>query len=351
MSASDPITLFLDIGSGTQDVLLHIPGREIENCPKFVLPAPARLVAARILAEPAHRPVHLTGVNMGGGFFRAVKARLDAGGRVSATPEAALALGDDPEPLRRMGLEITSAAPAQAAVFELADYDPAWWDRLLADAEVPRPERVAACAQDHGYHPGSSNRIGRFRIWERLLRDSGGHPEALIYHTVPPELTRLAALQQSIGGGPVADTGSAAVLGALYDPEIAALSRERGVAVVNVGNSHTIAFLVFQDRIWGVFEHHTGMLADEALWETLARFRRGALPYAEVFDSGGHGALTLDLPEAAQGFAETALLGPQRGRLAGRGARQPAPGGDMMLAGCFGLLHGLSLVEQAPDKA
>ncbi|WP_369404531.1 hypothetical protein [Salidesulfovibrio brasiliensis] len=38
-------TLCLDIGSGTQDVLLHIPGREIENCPKFILPTPSVRIA------------------------------------------------------------------------------------------------------------------------------------------------------------------------------------------------------------------------------------------------------------------------------------------------------------------
>ncbi len=35
-------TLFLDIGSGTQDVLLHRPGTVLENCPKFVLPSRPR---------------------------------------------------------------------------------------------------------------------------------------------------------------------------------------------------------------------------------------------------------------------------------------------------------------------
>ena len=40
--------LCVDIGSGTQDALLARPGLECENWPRFVLPAPARLVAQRI---------------------------------------------------------------------------------------------------------------------------------------------------------------------------------------------------------------------------------------------------------------------------------------------------------------
>ena len=47
LRATGPV-LCLDIGSGTQDVLLARPGLECENWPRFVLPAPARLVAQRI---------------------------------------------------------------------------------------------------------------------------------------------------------------------------------------------------------------------------------------------------------------------------------------------------------------
>ena len=40
--------LCVDIGSGTQDVLLARPGLEVHNWPRFVLPSPARLAAQRI---------------------------------------------------------------------------------------------------------------------------------------------------------------------------------------------------------------------------------------------------------------------------------------------------------------
>ena len=86
--------LILDIGSGTQDVLLYQEGLELENCPKFILPSPARTVAARIRELTAlGRDIYLHGQNMGGGFWRAVKAHQDAGLKVFAHPDAALALG------------------------------------------------------------------------------------------------------------------------------------------------------------------------------------------------------------------------------------------------------------------
>ncbi len=30
--------------------------------------------------------------------------------------------------------------------------------------------------------------------------------------------------------------------------------------VVNLGNAHTFAALVQADRLWGIYEHHTGLL-------------------------------------------------------------------------------------------
>lgn len=345
-----PATLLLDIGSGTQDVLLHVEGLRLENCPKFVLPAPARVVAARIRGlTAAGRAVHLTGTNMGGGFGRAVAKHLEAGLPVSAERSAAYSLGDDLTRLENMGVVLSETCPPGAEPVALADFDPAFWQRFLEAAGLDRPDGIAAAAQDHGFHPGGpgSNRRGRFKLWERLLLEHGGRPEALIYRTPPAELTRLAALQQSIGGGPVADTGAVAVLGALSEEDIAAETRERGICVVNVGNSHTLAFLIYRGRILGVYEQHTGLIGAEQVWDNLARFRNGGLDFEEVFTAGGHGCLCLDLPREAGDFSPTYVLGPQRDLLKPFHPVFPAPGGDMMLAGCFGLLHGLRLLEQS----
>lgn len=332
-------TLFLDIGSGTQDVLLHFPDQELHNCPKFVLPSPARQVTARLDALAREgRDVHLYGVNMGGGFGGAVRRALDAGRKVTATPGASAALADDPGRVRSMGVDIREDCPAGAVPLALADFDPGFWRAWLAAAGLPYPEAVVAAAQDHGFHPGESNRQGRFRFWERFLRSAEARPESLLHRTPPAEMTRLAALA-SCTAGAVADTGAAAMLGALFMPAVEAEARDRGVLVVNVGNGHTVAFLLFAGRVWGVYEHHTGLLTPERLRGHLDRFARGDLAGEEVFADNGHGALTLPLPAEARGFAPLYVLGPRRGMLEGTsGAHFPAPGGDMMLAGCYGLL-------------
>ncbi len=344
--------LCLDIGSGTQDVLLYFPDRELENCPKLVLPAPSRVLAERIREVTARgRALHLYGHNMGGGFGGAVRAHLATKLPVSCTESAAYSLADDLDALRSDGYVITPDCPDGAEALLCADFDPAFWRTALAALGLPWPGLVTACVQDHGFHPGQSNRRGRFVLWERLLVEAQGQPESLLFDVVPPEFTRLLDLQRSIGGGPVADTGAAAVLGALFEPYIRTRALAQGLTLVNIGNSHTVAFLVFQGRIWGVYEHHTGLLDKERLWSHLARFRRGEIGFEEIFDDRGHGTMRLELPTAAQGFAPTLVLGPRRGLLEGYDVEFPAPGGDMMLTGAFGLVEGLRLRGRLESRA
>ncbi|NEP77090.1 MAG: DUF1786 domain-containing protein [Okeania sp. SIO3B3] len=337
-------TLCLDIGSGTQDVLLYSPDIELENCPKFVLPSPAKRVAARLAGlTEAGQSVYLAGGNMGGGFFGALKAHLQASLPMAAHPDAALAVFDDPARLESMGVQLLECAPEGYVPLLLADYDEGFWRAFLAAAGLEQPDQVVACAQDHGHHQHTGNRKGRFELWERFLVQEQGRPENLVFSHVPPELTRLRTLQRAIGGGLVSDTGSAAVLGALWDGDVAAQSRKHGITLVNIGNSHVLAFLLYAGRMWGVYEHHTGLMNGVKLWDQLQAFREGRLTFEHVFDDNGHGCLRLDVPPQAGGFAPTFVLGPRRSMLAGCPVSLPCPGGDMMLAGCFGLLKGREL--------
>lgn len=341
--------LALDIGSGTQDVLLALPGSVPENWPRFVLPAPARRVAHRLRSlTEARRPVWLCGSNMGGGFFQAVKTHLGEGLPVAATTEASAALYDDPDRVRALGVLIADRRPEGHAPVYLSDYDPGFWTAFLSSASLPLPALVTAAAQDHGVHADMGNREGRFRLWRELLARTQGDPAQWLHTDPPAACTRLAALSRSIGGGPTADTGAAAVLGALSVPDVAERSDREGVLVINVGNSHTLAFRVFRRRILGVYEHHTGLLSTETLLRDLDEFRRGWLPDEQVRAAGGHGCVMLDPPAQAEGFRPAFILGPRRALLAGYGGFI-APHGDMMLAGCHGLLHGLAL-QAAMDK-
>ena len=59
--------LAIDVGAGTQDVLLYDPAREPENSLKLVLPSQTQIVGARVReATAAGLPIHLHGVLMAG---------------------------------------------------------------------------------------------------------------------------------------------------------------------------------------------------------------------------------------------------------------------------------------------
>ena len=269
--------------------------------------------------------------------FWSCRARpYQAGFTVCSTASAASALHDNPAVVQSMGVQIAEQCPPGAVPVPLSDYSPEFFAGLLRQAGLPLPHLVLAGCQDHGFHP-NGNRMGRMQAWTALLQSSA-LPANWIYEQPPAQCTRLLALQKRTGG-PVADTGTCALLGALCVPEVMKRSWREGITIINVGNSHTVAALVYQGQVRGIYEHHTGMRTLQEYLADLEQFRRSWLPCEEVLAHGGHGTAFGPYCEEAGGYEPTYILGPKREFLQGQG-QFLAPYGDMMLAGCFGLLWG-----------
>src|SRR5215213_8561406 len=117
--------LAIDVGAGTQDVLLFDPAREPENCLKLVLPSQTQIVGGRVrAATAAGLPIHLHGVLMGGGASSdAMHDHLAAGLALSATADAARTIHNDLERVRALGVQIRADAPAGAVVIETGDIE------------------------------------------------------------------------------------------------------------------------------------------------------------------------------------------------------------------------------------
>lgn len=328
--------LSLDIGTGTQDVLLALPDTCVKNWPRFVLPSPAVLVAEQIETLAAKgRNIWLTGRNMGGGFAGAVTRALQKGCRIAATACAATALHNDPDRVQAMGVEPAQTCPAGFVPVALADFSLARWQSLLAAHHLPSPNLVLAAVQDHGFQgKGAGNRRVRMARYTALL-EADPDPVSWIFDVPPAEMTRLASLNLSTGG-PVADTATAVLLGALLDETFVRRSYREGATFVNVGNGHIFAALVYRGLVRGIYEHHTSMRTREELLADLGEFRRGFLPADVVQMSGGHGTAYGPVCEEA-GYEPTFICGPCRALLAGCG-QFLAPFGSMMLAGSLGLL-------------
>ncbi|MFN3928934.1 MAG: DUF1786 family protein, partial [Thermoflexus sp.] len=126
--------LCVDIGTGTQDILLYDSEKDLENAYQLILPSPTLRIARAIRqATRERRPILLTGVTMGGGPCQwAVEDHLRAGLSVYATPEAARTFNDDLEAVRAMGVQIVSEDEAarldrRVVRLTLRDFD---WEAL-----------------------------------------------------------------------------------------------------------------------------------------------------------------------------------------------------------------------------
>jgi uncharacterized protein (DUF1786 family) len=347
--------LTVDIGTGTQDILLFDSRLDIENGFKLVVPSPTMIVHRRLQEATRRRQaVLLGGVTMGGGPSGwAAEAHLRAGLALYATPEAARTFNDDLDAVREMGVRLVSEdeaarLPASVLRLELRDFDFAAIARAFAafDVRLDDLDAVAAAVFDHGDSPpGYSDRQFRFDYLDQRIRQSN-RLSAFAYPAaeIPASMTRLRSVAASAGDvdAPlvVMDTAPAAVLGATFDAHIAA--RER-VMIANLGNFHTLAFRLGPQGIEGVFEHHTGLIDLPALERLLRSLADGSLRHADVFDDHGHGALVYraePLPLGEGGF-DVAVTGPRRSLFLRPAALKPyfaTPFGDMMISGCFGLL-------------
>ena len=122
----------LDVGGGTQDLLIWEPGQLVENAVKLVLPSPTRIVARRLAqVTAAGRPVFLTGRQMGGGpLAAAVRRHLAQGLKVYARPTAAVTLHDNLRRVADWGVVLTDDPPPEAV--------PESWQRLLRMVQSAR---------------------------------------------------------------------------------------------------------------------------------------------------------------------------------------------------------------------
>jgi uncharacterized protein (DUF1786 family) len=378
--------LAVDVGTGTQDILLFDSESEIENCFKLVMPSPTALVANRIRVATANRQsVVLSGVMMGGGPCAwAAEAHTKAQLPLYATPDAARTFNDELDMVeKQMGIKLIGEDEAAAlakcedvTAIRMRDVDlNAIRTAFAAFGVSLEPDALALAVFDHGNAPpGYSDRQFRFDYIKGQISDfqSRHSPRvreisnlksdlrlptsvhqlaqfAFRREDIPARMTRFEAVVRSADfDGPMLlmDTAPAAVLGALEDPRVH--GRER-LLVTNVGNFHTLAFRLGPAGIEGVFEHHTGELTREELETYLRKLAAGTLTHQEVFADMGHGALMLDVRPAPLDFL--AVTGPRWSLIRGSTLNPylAVPYGDMMMAGNYGLLR--AFAEHVPEAA
>jgi uncharacterized protein (DUF1786 family) len=351
--------LAIDVGTGTQDIYLYDSRLDMENGLKLVMPSPTMMVRQRLReATQQGEAVLLTGVIMGGGPSAwAAEDHVRAGLPIYATPQAARSFNDNLEEVKASGIQVIGEdearhLPAEVQRIELRDFDFNAIARALAQFGVRLDDlaAVAVAVFDHGDAPPEvSDRQFRFDYLDERIRAKNRLSAFAFEATkIPTIMTRLQAVADSAraAGNPildkiplvVMDTAPAAVLGATYDRRV---QQQERALIANVGNFHTLAFRLGPAGIEGVFEHHTGLVDLPKLEKLLRALADGSLTHADVFDDHGHGALVYDAkPLALDGENGVVVTGPRRSLLRASSLRPyfAVPFGDMMIAGCFGLL-------------
>ncbi len=347
--------LTVDVGTGTQDVLLYDSRLDLENGFKLVLPSPTMMIHNRIReATRRGETLLLTGQMMGGGPSAwAARDHARAGLPIFATPEAAKTIDDELEKVKKMGIRLISEdeaarLPSNVQSLTLKDFDFPLLSETFARFGVSLTDLAAVCVAvfDHGNSPpGISDRQFRFDYLDERIREENALTAfAYLADDIPPIMTRLQAVADSAQkiDAPllVMDTAPAAILGATFDPQVAARPRK---LIANIGNFHCLAFRLGETGIEGVFEHHTGEINLPKLESLLLRLANGTLTHQDVFDDMGHGALVYDktpLELRKDGWG-VAVTGPRRALFHPDSRLRPyfaVPFGDMMMAGNFGLL-------------
>jgi uncharacterized protein (DUF1786 family) len=356
--------LTVDVGTGTQDIFLYDSNLDIENGFKLVLPSPTMMVHRRLKQMlPSRIPLLLTGHQMGGGPSAwAIEQYARSGLPVYMTPSAATTLNDELDKVEALGITIVSEEeagrlPSTVHRLELKDFDYELISRTFQDYGVSlrKVAAIAVAVFDHGNAPaGVSDRQFRFDyLNERIRAKNSLSSFAFLSTDIPRIMTRLQSVADSAGNLPcplvVMDTAPAAVLGADFDPVAAARTQK---IICNVGNFHTLAFRTGENGIEGVFEHHTGEIDLPKLEDLLRKLADGSLKHQDVFDDMGHGALMYsdEVFEFGKDEFDVVVTGPRRSMFQTTDDRQSpivhrhlrpyfaTPFGDMMIAGCFGLL-------------
>ncbi|RLI04738.1 hypothetical protein DRO26_04020 [Candidatus Bathyarchaeota archaeon] len=346
--------LALDIGAGTQDILLFDEEKNPENCVKIVLPSPSKVFAEKIReATRKHRDLFIKGEIIGGGPLKTpILNHIKSGGRVFMAETSAFTLRNNLEEVESLGIKIVKNEAElekfEGVTIELREINLDVLNSFLEkfNEKITDVDFVAVGVQDSGVAPPEiSNRKFRLQKLEEFLRKK---PllESLAFgeDEVPSFFLRMKSAVESVkkqlptAKVLVMDTAPAAILGCLKDPVV---EEKDSVLVVNMGNAHTLAVLVHEDHVCGMVEHHTRMLKPRKAEWLLENFKSGSLTDDAVYEDGGHGLFYLEEFKQMKNLELITVTGPNRNMLRKTNLKIhfAAPIGDMMMTGPVGLVE------------
>ena len=334
--------LAIDVGTGTQDMMIYDTKKELENSIKLVLPSPHLYISQQI--SETENDLYFTGEIMGGGKIKkSLLEHMEKGYKVVMEPTCARTIRDNIEEVKSLGIEIADDEKdyTDYTKIKMGDINIKKLSEFLLGYDLEFDfDEIAIAVQDHGYNENMGDRDFRFE----KIREKVSHPisplEFGFKGEMPEYFTRMQAVRRQIKNegiekAPlVMDTKFASIAGMCYD-EVA--KKLKSFIVIDIGNGHTTAASIEDGKIQGVFEHHTSSLTGESLERYIKRLASGEITHKEVHDDFGHGAHVLN---PISEIEKVIVSGPKRELIEKTNLdwHHAAPGGDVMMTGTVGLI-------------
>ena len=334
--------LAIDVGTGTQDIMLYDTEKELENSIKLVLPSPHLYVSQEI--RNTDNDIYLTGEIMGGGKIKnTLLEHMEKGYDVVMDSKCARTIRDDLEQVKSFGFKIdddmTKYREYSKIFLKDINLTKLYGFLLGYDLEFGFDE-IAIAVQDHGYNENMGDRDFRFEKIREKISEPISPLEFGFKEDLPEYYTRMQAVKRTVRSEGVKkiplvmDTKFASIAGMCYDEVAMKLD---SFIVIDIGNGHTTAASIEDGKIQGVFEHHTSSLTGESLERYIKRLASGEITNEEVYNDHGHGAHVLN---PISEIEKVIVSGPKRELIEKTGLdwHHAAPGGDVMMTGTVGLI-------------
>lgn len=332
----------IDVGTGTQDIIVYDSEREFENSIKLVLPSPHLYISQMI--KEADNDIYFDGEIMGGGKLKnSILEHMEKGYEVVMEPHCAKTIRDDLEQVKSFGIKIADPDEEYKGYtrITLGDIDIEKLSRVINEYDLDFDfDSIAIAVQDHGFNENLGDRDFRFEKIREKLNEPIKPEEFGFIGNVPEYYSRMKSVEKAIRDEGIdlepliMDTKFASIAGMQYDEVAENLD---SYIVIDIGNGHTTAASIEDGKIQGVFEHHTSNLDGESLNRYLTKLAEGTITNEEVYNDHGHGAHVLN---PISKIEKVIVSGPKRQLIEDSGLdwHHACPGGDVMMTGTVGLI-------------
>jgi uncharacterized protein (DUF1786 family) len=334
--------LAIDVGTGTQDLMIYDTEKELENSIKLVLPSPHLYISQQI--REIENDIYFTGEIMGGGKIKnTILEHMEKGYNAVMEPVCARTIRDNLEQVKSYGIEIADEDKSYQdySKITMGDINITKLSNFLLGYDLEFDfDEIAIAVQDHGYNENMGDRDFRFEKIREKISEPISPLEFGFKEDLPEYYTRMQAVRRTLKEEGIEkipllmDTKFASIAGMCFD-EVA--KKLNSYIVIDIGNGHTTAASIEDGKIQGVFEHHTSSLTGESLERYIKRLASGEITNEEVYNDHGHGAHVLN---PISEIEKVIVSGPKRELIEKTNLdwHHAAPGGDVMMTGTVGLI-------------